>query len=450
MSNLPEFLKQGSQARLFPILADTNREQRITSVFLSLLSQIPALAEVVLGSAGVKVGKRSRIHAYTEVVFKKSDDAKNRPDGLITHTSGRTEWTAIIEAKIKNATLDEDQVKRYLDTARANDIHAVITISNQFVARADHSPVSIPKNLLRKTALLHWSWTWITTQCEILVHQKAVEDDEQAFLLKEFLAFLSNPATGIERFTQMNAGWKELVQTISNNSTLKKTAPEVEDGVGCWFQEERDLCLQLSRHIGQEVEAVIEKKLKQDPVQRLKNGINDLVENHCLSSAFRIPDSAADIEICADVARRTISVSMKIKAPLDRRSTKARVNWLLRMLKTDDPRILIRAHWPGRIAATDCFLHELREDVSPLQPDNQDLTPHAFEIFMIERPGKRFAGRKTFIEDLERITPEFYDLIGQHLRVWQPTPPRPVKARVPAEDNQISKDAQGSEETLEP
>ena len=72
-------------------------------------------------------------------------------------------------------------MQRYVEMAKANGIDAVITISNEFVARANHSPVSIPKNLLRKTGLYHWSWTWLATQCEILAVQNAVEDQEQTF-----------------------------------------------------------------------------------------------------------------------------------------------------------------------------------------------------------------------------------------------------------------------------
>lgn len=42
--------------------------------------------------------------------------------------------------------------------------------------------------------------------------------------------------------------------------------------------------------------------------------------------------------------------------------------------------------------------------------------------------GARFAGRKTFIEDLERLLPEFYALVAVNLKTWQAPPPKPVKA----------------------
>jgi hypothetical protein len=438
MADLPNFLKQGEPARLFPILADTSREQRMASIFLSLLPQIPPLAAAVLNTVGVRVGKRTTIEAFTEVVFKERNDKKDRPDGLLIISTGKATWSALIEAKIGKAKLDSDQVQRYIEIAKANGIDAVITISNEFVARADHSPVSIPKNLLRKTKLYHWSWTWLATQCEILAVQNAVEDQEQTFLLNEVLRFLNHPGTGVERFTQMGSGWKDIVQTVTNKGTLKKTATEVEEGVGCWFEEERDLNLQLSRHVGQPVETIIERKLKDDPVGRLKAGISKLVDKERLESVYRIPDSAADIEVIADLTRKTVTAGMKIKAPLDRKSTKARTNWLLKMLKEDDDRIMVRAHWPGRASATMKALSVLRENPDAFQSENKDTAPHAFEVFLVESLGKRFAGRRTFIEDVEKIVPDFYDLVGQHLRAWQASPPRPLKARPSSIEEDIS------------
>ena len=42
---------------------------------------------------------------------------------------------------------------------------------------------------------------------------------------------------------------------------------------------------------------------------------------------------------------------------------------------------------------------------------------------MIRDLAGRFSGRRTFIEDLENLIPEFYDRIGQNLRPWAPPPP---------------------------
>ncbi|MGV0816471.1 hypothetical protein [Martelella sp. AMO21009] len=429
MTELPEYLSSGDQARLFPILAETSKEKRVASIFLSVMTQIPAVAENVLGTVGVRVGKRTRVRAFTEVVFREKSISGCRPDGLIVVETGRNTWSALIEAKVGKNDLDSDQVQRYVEVARSQGIDAVITISNQFVARADQPPVPVPKNLLRKVGLYHWSWTWLATICEILAYAEEVTDSEQSYLLNQLNDFFAHPATGIERFTQMAPEWKDVVQAISNDVKLKKTAQDVENVASSWLAEERDLCLHLSSHVGRQVEAIIERRLQGDPEGRRKQQIDALVEHHCLKSTIRVPDCASDIALVADLARKTICCSMTVKAPGDRKSTKARMNWLLRMLPDNDERLLVRAHWPGRGAPTTKLLSELRETPESIQTENADLVPHSFEVLLVDSLGKRFSGRKTFIEDLEKFVPAFYDIAGVNLKAWQAAPPKPIKPR---------------------
>lgn len=141
-----------------------------------MLTQVQPFAKSIIDSIDIRVGSRTRIRAFTEVVLRQGGDGGDRPDGLIVISTGSRQWSALVETKIGRSQLDEEQVERYLKLARANEINAVITISNQFVARAHISPVNVSKSLLRKVDLFHWSWPWITTQCEILHLQKTVED----------------------------------------------------------------------------------------------------------------------------------------------------------------------------------------------------------------------------------------------------------------------------------
>ena len=80
---------------------------------------------------------------------------------------------------------------------------------------------------------------------------------------------------------------------------LNKNSPDVRDCVGCWHQEERDLCLQLSRHVGARVQSVIAQRHVNDPNARLEDGTSQLVVEKILHSTFRIPDCAADLELRA-------------------------------------------------------------------------------------------------------------------------------------------------------
>ena len=87
--DLPEFLSQGEPARLFPTVADTSRESRLTSILLALLPHVPALARDLLATVGVRVGERTRIECWTEVVPTHGGHLDKRPDGLIMVKTGK-------------------------------------------------------------------------------------------------------------------------------------------------------------------------------------------------------------------------------------------------------------------------------------------------------------------------------------------------------------------------
>lgn len=430
----PDYIIQGDMVRLIPIGSEGNKEARILSVCLAMMTQIPALSKNLLASCNYRLGARAQLNAWTEITFGKKD-CKDRPDAFLQIVNGKQSWTALIEAKIGKAQLSEEQVSRYITLAKEYGINAVITVSNQMVARADHHPIAIPKNQLRKVELLHWPWAWILSEAEILRANNSIEDTEQAFMLQEFIRFLEHPSTGIEGFAQMNKGWKLVVKETVSQTKLKRTDPNVEETVGAWLQEQRDLAILMSKHIGKNVNIKMDRKVKDDPVARLKHRIADFCETNTLFTILQIPDAASDLIVQANLPSRSITASMKIKAPLDRKSTSARVNWLLRMLKHAeiDTRVFIKASWPSVIEDTSCSLTELKEDPNKIQCNNPKHAPTAFEVVLLQDSAVRFSGSRTFIEDLEEVTRTFYDLVGQHLKAWQPSAPKPVAQPKPIE-----------------
>ena len=94
------------------------------------------------------MGTRAEIECFTETVFERSpEDTRIRPDGLLLVNFGKRSWSALIEAKIGAAALDQQQVEKYLQLAKSNDLDALITISNQFATTPIHSPVKVAKPL---------------------------------------------------------------------------------------------------------------------------------------------------------------------------------------------------------------------------------------------------------------------------------------------------------------
>ena len=136
---------------------------------------------------------------------------------------------------------------------------------------------------------------------------------------------------------------------------------------------------------------------------------------------------------------------MRLTAPQDKKSTKARVNWLARQIRgvaTDG--MFVKAIRTGRAEDTQAGLAAVLEDPTCLESTNTNSVPTAFEIFyMIDLAGK-FSGSKVFIERLEQAVPHFYEQVGQKLRPWVAPPPR-IRQRDPADVDEAEVNAVGGQ-----
>ncbi len=425
MVDLPEYLQSGEVARLIPVIADSRKEQRVTSVFLATISAVPQYAQALLATVGQRLGKRSTINTFTEVVFK-DQTSKDRPDGLALVSTGRKTWSTLFEAKIGNATINEEQVQRYAQIAKDHGIDAVITISNQFVARPGHNPIDMPKVLSRKVALFHWSWSYVLTEAILLQRKGSIDDPDQAFILREFIRFLSHDSVGVSGFDRMPPEWVPLITQLKSGASLKRNSPEIESVVQAWHQETRDLTLRLSRHLAVDVELRLGRSHAANSEARFKDDCSKLATACELGAQYYIPNAAAYLDLFVGLKTQTVRVGMTIDAPQDRQRPSARINWLLKQLK-DSPKedSYIRMIWSTRSANTLCRLSALQEDPKAIA-DAAPAPPRAFEVFIVSDDSRKFRGRNTFIDEVERMVPLFYDRLGQHLEKWVPKPPKPV------------------------
>ena len=276
-------------ARLIPTVADSNKEQRVVSVTLSMMTQVPQLAQGLLQLAKVNVGVRTSIVAFTEVQFKDPVFSGYRPDGLLIVKTGQRVWRALVEAKIGNAKLDAEQLQNYINIAKAYKIDAVITISNQFTPRADHHPIlTLRRSDARKVDLFHWSWSWVKTKTQLILDEEKIDDPEQAFLLREFYRFLDHPSTGVQSFTQMPQEWKPLVTTIRDKVQIKRNAPEVEAVVSAWQQAARHLALKLTTHVARKVNVRLTRAQQLNQDLWLKEGCAEILKSQIYTIILKI------------------------------------------------------------------------------------------------------------------------------------------------------------------
>ena len=326
MAVISDLVECGEVARLIPVIADSRREQRVASVFLATLSAVPDFAQTMLSSLGVRLGKRATVDTYTEVVLKGQKDTKNRPDGLIVISSGKGSWKALVEAKIGNSQLDDDQVQRYLQLARDHGVDAVITISNQFVIRPTHNPVKANKALTRKVSLFHWSWKTVLTEAVLLQTREAISDPDQAFLLREFIRFLAHDSIGINGYDQMPREWKDLITLVKSGGTIAKGSTDAHAIVCAWHQEIRDLALRMSQHLASTVDVRLSRSQAADADQLIHDDVGLLSLHKKLEAEFLIPNAASSLKVVADLTRQTIRVGMEVDAPQDRKRGTARIN----------------------------------------------------------------------------------------------------------------------------
>jgi hypothetical protein len=426
MTKLPSILQRGEPSRLFPVLADTSKEGRTLSIFLACLENVSEFGRSLMSSLDLRVGVRGKIETYTEVVLHKTIvGAKHRPDGLIVVHTGKSVWTALVEAKVGGTDLTSEQIEAYLNLAKLNGIDAVVTLSNQFTSLPTHHPLSVSGALTRKVDLFHWSWGYVITQAHLLKEGDEIDDKEQLLLLSELQRFLLHPSSGVKEFDQMPAAWSELCSKIAAGGRLDAKGAETREVVGAWHQALERVTSVLSRQISDQVRVQMSRAEAGDPALRMKVGVENLAQEACLTNYLAIPDTAAPIRICADLAKRTVSLSMRLKAPTDRQSTKARVSWLMRQLAQSESRdVHVKLVWPGRAAPTQLPLAKLRAAPELASLDRDGMSVVSFEIVLVKDLGAKFAQRKIVVSELIRATAEFYDSVGGYLVAWQAKPPK--------------------------
>lgn len=435
---IPDYLKQGDAARLFPVLAVTSKEGRTTSILLACLSRIDEFAQVMMTSVGQTIGVRGRIECWTEIVLAGDDAKGDRPDGLIVVRKGKSEYRILVEAKVGKADLAVDQVERYRKLAKETGIDAVLTISNQFATGPQLHPLPEVRKKAGPVPVFHWSWMYILTQADLLRGDDGVADADQAVLLDELLRFLSHESAGVRGFDRMPPDWTELNRLISAGGSVPTRSPEAVAVVDAWHQETRDLALILSRQTGTAVRERLPRAIASDPAARQKAQFADLRETQCLRASFDIPDAAGPMDVVVDLRGRVVEVGMTVRAPEDRVSSKARLNWLLRQISVETSNDYhVRCTWPGKSATTQHPLAILRASPDRVQEgkDSQQVT--RFHVLASHRLGARFGQVGNFITDLERVVPAFYREIGQTLTPWRRPAPQVRPDRPTAEDVEV-------------
>lgn len=415
-----------TRARLIPVSgigSEKEAETRAASAVLAVLSIVRDLSVELFSPMGASRAQKALVETFTEPQFI-LDGTKFRPDGLVRVSFGKSEWTALVEIKTGDATLEADQINAYWDLAREQNFDAVVTISNEIAA----SPGSHPVHGLRvrsnsKVQVHHISWTALLSAAVMIKSHKGVDDPEQAWLVGELIRYLEHTSSGAMAFDDMGPNWVA-VRDAARDGALRKTDVGVQDVAARWDQLLRYAALQLGAQIGSDVQQIL-SRAHQDQQTRSAYLVDALVSGDPLDGTLRVPNTAGDIEVSADLKARRISAALTLTAPEDK-GGRGRCSWILNQLKDAPPSLVIGAFPKNARTPIKATLNEARENRDVLLgPDQRE--PAKFQLIWTNEMG---AGRKTgkkspgFIDSILGLIDSFYESVVQTLTPWTPKAPQ--------------------------
>ena len=425
------------EARLIPtsgINGAEEQERRATSALLAVLGAVREFGRAFLKPYGAPAGTMS---CFIEVPFILGEK-RLYPDGLIRIERGSKSWTALVEVKTGPNRLAAEQLENYLDIARIEGFDAVITISNEIPAVAGQHPTRVDKRKLRKVALHHVSWSQVLAEAVLQKEFRGVADPDQAWILGELIRYLEHGKSGALEFDDMGESWVTVRDAVATG-TLRPSDKGLSEVAARFDALLRFTSLQLGRKLGTEVVPVLSRKELAEPALRIQALTESLCRTGVLSGTIRVPDTAGQLVVTADLRASRVTCHVDIDAPREGRST-TRVNWLVRQLKAAPEAARVEAyanHGRGSSAAE--LLGTVRENPAVLVADpNKEL--RAFRVATSGVLGtKRGRGRGAFIDSVLTGVDSFYaDVLGS-LRPWSAAPPklRPAHPTPPEIDESV-------------
>lgn len=401
--------REGRHARLFPVVS--SGEDRATSIFLAVMNSVLPFRQAMMQSVGVKLRKRksnfiTRIHPE----FSTRNVSKDIPDGMII-VEQDTNWSALIEVKIKKADLDEPQLDRYLKRVKEFNSQALITISNEMCASPTMPPLRLVSSdkALRRIKHFHWSWMYIQNTAREILSLDDFNNDIEKYVLEEFLVFLRNPLSGVLGFTRMNRNWGDFVTKVEINGNPSQE--HYEEVVSDWHQESSELVLILSETMQKRVREVLEFEGTRATEKRLTSDAKHLKLTKDICSQYSIEGLRHKLNVSVDVNGRLYSISIRHDLPTTVKTPHKRIERFLKTFGMEGKHegVSLFARWPYVNEPTDTTLFKAIQAAGEGDWDDTSLIMEGkdsiryIELKLTRTPGKSaFKSPTKLISNLER------------------------------------------------
>ena len=207
-----------------------------------------------------------------------------------------------------------------------------MTISNEVAPSAGvHPTAGLHVRSNSKVAVRHLSWALILSEAVKEHAHRGVDDPEQAWLLNELIRYLSHPKSGVLELADMGDNWA-MVRDAATSGTLNRSDPAAAETCQRWDHLMRVAALRLGTETGADVSEVISKAHRAAPQLRSKEFLRSLCDDGALSGILRVPASAGDMTVTADIKASIVEVSASFAAPPEG-TPRAAVVWLVKQLR---------------------------------------------------------------------------------------------------------------------
>ncbi|WP_306359038.1 TerD family protein [Nocardia sp. CC227C] len=408
-------------ARLFSVVgvgASEEQERRATSALIATMQAVRPFARGLCARMGAPAGA---FEGYVEVQYERAE-AKVIPDAVLKVVRGSRVWTGLLEVKTGTGKLGRDQLESYLDVARRKKYDAVVSLSNDVPAGPGELPVEVDRRKLAKVDLRHLSWAEIAHEARMLLSYGGIADELQTWILGEFLRYLEHPRSGATEFTDMGRHWVAVRDAVTAG-TLRAGDQKALTVAERWASLSRHLALRMTAELGVEVKHLLPRRHRTDPAARNAAVAERLASDGSFEAVLRIPDTAGDLIVVADIRTNKIRCRTTLGAPNEGTAGR-RLSWLLKQL----------ADAPGQVQVEAVFSEkgmETCEHLDTIRANPKILTNgRAGEIisFALEQTfplGSRRSGTAaSFVTSVTAATDAFYGAAVQPLRGWVPAAPK--------------------------
>lgn len=424
-------------ARLLPtagIRSQKEQERRAASALLAVLGAVPDFCHALLSEMKAPKGT---ISTYAELRFKGADNKVHIPDGAVIVERGKKRWGCLVEIKTGGASLDPEQISRYLDLAREHGFDGLLTISNQIRSDPAALPYAVDKRKVRGLTVYHVSWWRVVTEAIVQHRFRGIEDPDQAWILNELIRYLDDEKSGASGFEGMGQEWVR-VRESARNDTLRASDPEARTIAARWEQFVEYLCLHLSQELGVDVKH--HRRRGRSPEEQIGEVTSGLARDGVLACSIRVPDAVGPLGLEADLRTRRVTTTVEVRAPKEGRP-KTRVNWLLRQLTEAPDDLRIEVRFANVRATRSELLRDCRDAPEKLLiADEPKREPRSFVLARAKPMGKkRGRGEGSFVAETRRQATDFYRDLVQGLM-----PPRTKAPKIREEEKPEATPAQAS------